>query len=93
MAVLIKGKLGISNDVFVEMVMVYLVIVLRMLPLATSMTANFTRMRTLSDSIDRIFSTVGFGESEIEMNEIAYQKRHPNDFKNLLKKCQFFIQR
>ena len=47
------------DDVFVEIAAVYLVTALRMLPLVTSMTANYSRMRTLSDSIDRIFFTVG----------------------------------
>ena len=71
LAVFVKGRLGVSDDVFIETAAVYLVSTLRMLPLVTSMTANFTRMRTLSDSIDRIFSTVGVGVFETELKKPA----------------------
>lgn len=90
LAIFIKGKLGVSDDIFVEIAAVYLVTVLRMLPLVTSMTANYTRMRTLSDSIDRIFSTVGAGLSETESHELAGLNRHCNDFKKVcLKNVSF----
>lgn len=58
-SIFVKGRLGLPDDVFLEIAAVYLVTALRMLPLVTSMTANYSRMRTLSDSIDRIFFTVG----------------------------------
>lgn len=83
LAVFVKGRLGVSNDVFIEIAAVYLVSALRMLPLVTSMTANFTRMRTLSDSIDRIFSTVGVGVFETELNKPDCLNRHRNDFKEV----------
>ena len=68
---------------FFETAAVYLVSALRMLPLVTSMTANFTRMRTLSDSIDRIFSTVGVGAFETELRKSVPLNRHRTDFKKI----------
>jgi ATP-binding cassette, subfamily B, bacterial PglK len=65
-AAMVSRSLAIDNEQFTSIAMIYVVSIFRILPLITNMTAGLSRFRGLTDSIDRLHSTIDGLTIEIE---------------------------